>query len=108
MHVRRLGVLLCAVSGFGQPLLHKTTTFRSREARVTIEEYASRAPATDAAAVILLYGSGGVRSSAVPYADEARLFARMGCRVYLPHYLDVTRGHANDPELHYEIWAQTV
>jgi carboxymethylenebutenolidase len=108
MHVRRLAVLVCAVSGFGQPLWHKTTTFHSRRGRATIEEYASRAPTTDAAAVILLCGSGGVQSSAVPYADEARLFAHTGYRVYLPHYLDVTRGHASDPEMHYGIWAQTV
>lgn len=60
------------------------------------------------AAVILLYGSGGIRSSAVPQAEEARLFARRGFRVYLPHYLDVTGGRAGDPESHYEVWAQAV
>lgn len=75
---------------------------------MAIEEYASRAQTTDAAAVILLYGSGGVQPSAVPYAEEARLFAHLGYWVYLPHYLDVTGGHATAPELHYGVWAQTV
>ena len=107
MHLRCIAVLLGAVSGFGQPLLHSTAAFRSRGAAATIEKYASRTPVADAAAVVLLYGSGGTRSE-VPYAKEARLFARLGFRVYLPHYLDVTAGRANDPESHYEIWAQAV
>lgn len=28
--------------------------------------------------------------------------------MYLPHYLEVTHGRASEPELHYEIWSQTV
>ena len=108
MCARRLAVLLCAVLGFGQTLQHKTTTFQSGGARVTIDEYRSRVSTTDAAAVVLLYGSGGVQSSAIRYTDEARLFARRGYWVYLPHYLEVTRRSASEPELHYAIWAQTV
>ncbi len=106
--VRGLAVLLCAVSGVGATLRHRTATFQSQGARVTIDEYVSRATTTDAAAVILLYGSGGVRASAIPYAEQACLFAATGRRVYLPRYLDVTRGSAREPELHYGMWAQTV
>lgn len=99
-------VLLCALSGVGATLRHRTTTFQTRGTKVTIDEYSSRATTTDAA-VILLYGSGGVQS-AVPYVEQARLFAGAGRCVYLPHYLDVTRGSAREPELHYGMWAQTV
>lgn len=108
MRARHLAVLLCAFLGFGQTLQHKTTIFQTGGARVTIDEYKSRVSATNAAAVVLLYGSGGVQSSAIRYTDEARLFAHWGYWVYLPHYLEVTHGRASEPELHYEVWAQTV
>jgi dienelactone hydrolase len=75
---------------------------------VTIEEYAPCTPGTGDGAVVLLYGSGGLESPAVPYAEEARRLARSGCRVYVPHYLDATGGRATDPESHYGLWAQTV
>jgi dienelactone hydrolase len=88
--------------------VHKTASMQSSGARVTIEEYAPRTPGTGDGAVVLLYGSGGLESSAVPSAEEARGLARSGCRVYVPHYLDATRGRATDPESHYGLWAQTV
>ncbi|MGA2601254.1 MAG: alpha/beta fold hydrolase [Bryobacteraceae bacterium] len=76
-------------------------------ARVKIDEYDPPEPNSNGAAVILLYGSGGLRSPAFNYPDEARQIARMGYPVYLPHYLDATHGSANDPQSHYETWANT-
>lgn len=72
-----------------------------------IDEYGAPEPNSNGAAVILLYGSGGLQSSAFNYPDEARQIARMGYAVYLPHYLDATHGSANAPESHYETWANT-
>jgi dienelactone hydrolase len=94
--------VVCAASG------HTSTTFQSGGARVAIDEYSNAAGATETVAVILLCGSGGLSSSAVPYTKLAKLFARRGRRVYLPHYLDVTHGSASDPAGHYALWAQTV
>jgi carboxymethylenebutenolidase len=106
--LRSLAVLLCAVSGVGGNPRHKTAILQSRGVRIAIDEYLSRVATKDAAAVILLYGSGGVRSSALPYDGQARLFAAGGRSVYLPHYLDVTRGSTREPELHYGMWAMAV
>ena len=76
-------------------------------ARMKIDEYDPPEPNSNGTAVILLYGSGGLKSSAFNYSDEARQIARMGYPVYLPHYLDATHGSANAPESHYETWANT-
>ncbi len=103
-----LAVLLCAACGFGQTIRHKTVACQTAGARVAIEEYASRTSTPEAAALILLYGSGGARSPALPYTEEARRFAGLGLRVFLPHYLDVTRGSASEPALHYQVWARAV
>src|SRR5271165_1825024 len=96
MRRRYLAVLLFAALGFGQRLQQKTAAFQSHGTRVTIDEYDSRPPDGDNGTVILLYGSGGLQSNAIPYADQARRIARMGYWVCLPHYLDVTRGRANE------------
>ena len=75
-------------------------------AKVAIDEYSSTTSATTA--VVILYGSGGLRRTTFPYAKQAHTFARGDRSVYLPHYLDTTQGSPNDPQRHYELWARTV
>lgn len=106
--VRALAGLLCAACGFGQTIRHKTVACQTAGVRVAIEEYASDATTRDAHALILLYGSGGVRSSSLRYGAEARRFASPALRVFLPHYLDVTRGSPAEPAVHYPVWARAV
>jgi dienelactone hydrolase len=86
----------------------KLTQFESQARRIVIEEYASPATPANAPVIVLLSGSGGVESTNMPYAAQARRFADQGYRVYLPHYLDVTKGSPRDPIKHYAIWAKTV
>lgn len=90
----------------GADIQHKTSDFQSRVGKIGIDEYAVAGAA--AQAVVLLHGSGGLRASGFPLEAQGRLLASGGRRVYVPHYLDATRGSARDPEQHYEIWARTV
>ncbi len=90
----------------GADIQHKTSDFQGHAGKIGFDEYAVAGDA--AQAVVLLYGSGGLRATGFPLEAQARLLARGGRRVYVPHYLDATRGSAGDPELHYEIWARTV
>jgi carboxymethylenebutenolidase len=102
-------VLLCvSVAAADDGLLHRTMSFRSSDTRIAMDEYAAAAAAHAQSAVVLLYGSGGLRSSAFPYATYARIFVANDRLVYLPHFLDVTHGSAAQPQLHYAIWARAV
>jgi len=76
--------------------------------KVVIDEYGPKLTPGDFGAVIFLCGSGGVRSANFPFARQVNRFANSGRRVYVPHYLDVTRGDTRSPALHYRLWAQTV
>ena len=96
---------LIAVSSRGG-LRHTALAFHSQGNKVAIDEYAPLATSKDVSAVIILYGSGGARSPATPYDEQARLLSAPGRWVYLPHYLDVTNGDAREPRLHYEAWAR--
>ena len=102
------GVVTASVALGGEAVRHRTIVFRSSGARITVDEYASRAAAHATSAVVILYGSGGLRSTAFPYAAQARAFVGGVRLVYLPHYLDVTHGSADEPQRQYGTWAQTV
>jgi dienelactone hydrolase len=103
-----LGVLLGATQLAAGDVHRTVSSFVTSAGEVEIEEYASGAAIADVPVVVLLSGSGGVRSPNMPFDSQARLFAGAGFRVYIPHYLDVTHGSPRDPIKHYAIWAQAV
>ena len=103
-----LGVLFGATQLAAGDIHRTVSSIATSGGEVEIEEYASGAAIADVPVVVLLSGSGGVRSPNMPFDSQARLFAGAGFRVYIPHYLDVTHGSPSDPIKHYAIWAQAV
>ena len=103
-----LGVLLGTTQLAAGDVHRTVSSFVTSAGEVEIEEYASGAAIADVPVVVLLSGSGGVRSPNMPFDSQARLFAGAGFRVYIPHYLDVTHGSPSDPIKHYAIWAEAV
>jgi dienelactone hydrolase len=109
--MRRIALPLLAVlcglqQSFAAEIRRTVSSFASQAGEVEMDEYVSDAAV--AGAIILLSGSGGVKSPNMPFDSQARLFAAEGYRIYLPHYLDVTHGSPRDPIKHYAIWAQAV
>ncbi len=108
MHARALASLLIPASLGAVGARHERLSFQSQSGRIAIEAWIPRAAPARGAAVILLYGSGAEQASGMPYARLAEAFVSSRRSVYLPHYLDATKGSASRPERHYGIWSGTV
>lgn len=101
-------ILICLAAGsFGRAeVLHSSTYFVSDKKRIVIEEFSSNSPRKIHPPILMLSGSGGLKSPNLPYGHEARWLAERGYRVYLLHYLDATRGSASNPAAHYSTWVR--
>jgi dienelactone hydrolase len=103
-----LVVLVLVPQLFAANIQRTVSSFVSQAREVEIDEYSSNAAVGDVPVIVMLSGSGGIQSPNMPFDSQARLFANQCCRVFLPHYLDVTHGSPSDPAKHYAIWAQAV
>lgn len=97
--------LVPALSLAGQ--LSQTKTILSAGRKIHVDVYCGE-PSKAAAIVVFLHGSGGPRSPGIPYAGEVQRLADEGYCVFLPHFLDATRGSPAEPESHYSVWVRTV
>jgi len=90
-------------------VVHSSTYFVSDQKKIQIDECSSDAqPTVMLPAILVLSGSGGLASRGLPYRSEAIELAERGYHVYLPHYVDATRGSVSQPDSKYSIWVRAV
>ena len=89
-------------------VVHSSTSFLSGQLKIHIDEYHSKGANPSRTAIVMLCGSGGLESPAMPYRDEATALAERGYDVYVPHYLDATSGSVGDPASKYPLWVSAV
>jgi dienelactone hydrolase len=78
--------------------------FRDGDHTVSYESYGNNS--ADSGILVLLPGANGPRSYF--YRDRTRSLSRMGYRVLVLHYLDVTEGSAELAAARYPVWSHTV
>jgi dienelactone hydrolase len=106
---------LSAIPGFAcmafgrDSTVHRSTHFVSGQTKILVDEFSpATGPRTRLPAILILSGSGGLKPQSPRYRGQAIELAERGYGVYLPHYIDATRGSVSNPEAKYTIWVRAV
>jgi dienelactone hydrolase len=86
---------------------HATVFFTAHGTRIAVDEYFAPPRTPDRGSVVILCGSGGLNSP-FPYVEEAKTLSAAGRTVFLPHFLDATKGARSPAAAHYPVWVETV
>ena len=89
-------------------VIHSSEHFLSARKSIDVDKFVSRSSSRLSSVVVVLSGSGGLKSRNWPYRSEAMELAERGYEVYLLHYTDATNGAVSNPDSKYSIWVRVV